>query len=74
MLTFRALAIRFVGVGALRRSNTAGLDKEFFCPLYVGDYPHFGRDYTQKHVLCMYYACLVLLCGLSYSFPGMRVH
>ena len=25
-------------------SNTAGLDKKIFCPLYVGDYPHFDRD------------------------------
>ena len=25
-------------------SNTVGFDKVFFCVLYVGDYPHFGRD------------------------------
>ena len=40
-------------------SNTAGLDKEFFCPTLhpltscMGDYRHFGGDQTQKYVPCL---------------------
>ena len=32
-----------INVNHTSESNTAGLEKEFFSPLYVRVYPHFGR-------------------------------